>query len=47
VIWQYLSIDSTTINNKNCIELEKHLPVNKNRKGVKISAVVDDPLFFD
>jgi len=49
VIWQYLSIDSTTINNKNCIELEKHLPVNKNRKGVKISAIVDDhgaPLTF-
>jgi hypothetical protein len=39
---KYLSIDSTTINNKSCTELEKHLPVNKNRMGVKISTVVDD-----
>lgn len=39
---KYLSIDSTIINNKNCDELEKHLPLNKNRKGIKINAIVDD-----
>jgi hypothetical protein len=39
---KYLSIDSTIINNKFCIELENHLPINKNRKGVKISVIVDD-----
>lgn len=39
---KYLSVDSTIINNKNCVELTKHLPINKNRKGVKISTIVDD-----
>jgi len=39
---KYLSIDSTTINNKYCIEIKKHHPLNKNRKGIKISAIVDD-----
>ena len=39
---KYLSIDSTIINNKNCTELVKHHPCNKNRKGIKISTIVDD-----
>ena len=46
---KYLSIDSSIINNKGCNELKKHLPINKNRKGVKINAIVDDigsPLIY-
>lgn len=39
---KYLSIDSTVLNNKNCVEVNKHLPYNKNRKGVKVSVIVDD-----
>lgn len=39
---KYLSIDSTIINNKGCTELNKHLPCNKNRKGIKLSVIVDD-----
>jgi len=38
---KYISIDSTTINNKLCEELDKHNPCNKNRKGIKISSIVD------
>ena len=39
---QYLSLDSTILNNKNCVEINKHLPCNKNRKGLKISTIVDE-----
>ena len=39
---KYLSIDSSILNNKNCIELGKNLPINKNRKGVKLDVIVDD-----
>lgn len=39
---KYFSIDSTIINNKNCVEITKHHPCNKNRKGIKISVIVDD-----
>ena len=41
-IMKYLSIDSTIINNKNCVEINKHHPCNKNRKGIKLSVIVDD-----
>jgi hypothetical protein len=37
----YLSIDSSTINNKQCTSLKTRLPINKNRKAVKVSAIVD------
>jgi len=46
---KYLSIDSTILNNKYCTEIKKHNPVNKNRKGLKISVIIDDkraPLEF-
>lgn len=36
-----LNIDSTINNNKNCEEVEKHLPCNKNRKGVKVPSIND------
>ena len=39
---KYLSIDSTISNNKNNEELIKHLPINKNRRGAKISTITDD-----
>lgn len=39
---KYLSIDSTTLNNKYCIEAGKNNPINKSRKGLKISVIVDD-----
>jgi len=39
---KYLRVDSSTINNKYCAELEKHLLINKNRTDVKISIIVDD-----
>lgn len=38
---KYLSTDTTIINNKSCSELHNHLPYNKNRKGAKISTIVD------
>jgi len=38
---QYLCIDTSTINNKLCQEVAVHNPVNKNRKGVKISTITD------
>jgi transposase len=37
-----LSIDSTIVNNKNCAEITKNLPLNKNRKGLKVSVVIDN-----
>jgi hypothetical protein len=36
---QYLCADTTIINNKQCTEINKHLPINKNRKGLKISSI--------
>lgn len=39
---KYLSLDATIINNKQCTEVSKHLPCNKNRKGLKISTIVDN-----
>jgi hypothetical protein len=39
---KYLSTDSTLINNKSCEELTKHIPINKNRKCIKISTISDD-----
>lgn len=39
---KYLSIDATICNNKNNQELVTHLPINKNRRGGKISTIVDD-----
>ena len=39
---KYLSIDSTILNNKYCKELNKHLPLNKNRKGIKVNIICDD-----
>ena len=38
---KYISVDSTITNNKLCKELDKHNPCNKNRKGAKVSAIVD------
>ena len=39
---KYLSIDSTILNNKYCKEHNKHLPLNKNRKGIKVNIICDD-----
>ena len=39
---KYLSLDATIFNNKYNIETDKHLPINKNRKGLKDSTIVDD-----
>lgn len=39
---KYLSIDTSTINNKNCTEFSKRNPLNKGRKCGKISATTDD-----
>ena len=38
---QIMSIDSTTIFNKNCNEIESRNPYYKNKKCAKISAIVD------
>ena len=38
---QIISIDSTTIFNKNCNEIESRNPYYKNKKCVKITAIVD------
>jgi hypothetical protein len=37
-----LMIDTSIINNKNCSEVYKHLPYNKNRKGCKIGLIIED-----
>lgn len=39
---KYLNVDASIINNNGCTELKKHLPINKNREGVKISVIVYD-----
>lgn len=51
---KYLSLDATVINNKYNIETVKHIPINKNRRGLKESTIVDDkgspltkPILYD
>lgn len=39
---KYLSLDATILNNKYNTETTKHLPINKNRRGIKESVIVDD-----
>lgn len=39
---KYVNIDTTINNNKLCKDITKHLPINKNRKGAKVSFLVNN-----
>ena len=39
---KYVNIDTTINNNKLCKDVTKHLPINKNRKGAKVSFLVNN-----
>lgn len=39
---KHLNMDSSFLNNKNCTELKKRQPINKNRKAVKLTVIADD-----
>lgn len=41
---KYLSMDATILTNKNCVELEKSNPRNRNKKGIKLNVIIDEKM---